>query len=151
MRVLFVCTNNICRSPMAAAIFSSLLRETEWEEIVTVDSAGTSSHYIGKSPHLGTLQVLSNHGISCQHEARQFTKEDANTFDYILAMDERNIKDINFLYGSGRAKIARLLEYAPSVRELNVPDPYFSGDFEGTYQIISKGAAGFLTHIQQEL
>ena len=136
---------------MAAAIFSVLVQEIGWGEIITVDSAGTSSHYIAEPPHPGTTEVLLRHGVLFQHKARQITKDDLSTFDYIVVMDERNIKDIHFMYGSGRAKVVKLLKFAPHIPVSDVPDPYFNGDFEGTYQIIRQGAAGLVAHLQREL
>src|SRR5690606_26802126 len=92
IKVLFVCLGNICRSPMAEAIFRDMVKREGLDAYIEVDSAGTGDWHVGKPPHEGTRRLLDSKQISYAGlVARQLTKEDLSTFDYILAMDENNL------------------------------------------------------------
>lgn len=148
IRVLFVCTGNICRSPMAEAVFRHQVKEAGLSEIIDVESAGTGSWHVGQRPHSGTLAVLRNHQIEAgSKRARQLTRSDLQTFDYVVAMDDENVNDIQALFGR---RVPRLLEYAHESITLDVPDPYYNGRFDVVYDLVIKGGQGLLEHIRNE-
>lgn len=153
VNVLFVCLANICRSPMAEAMFRHLVKKEKLANKITVDSAATSSWQIGFPPHAETLNILKKYHISPKGlVGRSLTKEDFWKFDYIIGMDERNIKNIYKITGKpNHPKIIRLLDLTKYKKD--VPDPFFTGDFEQTYRLFSVGCRALLKKIlsQQNL
>jgi protein-tyrosine phosphatase len=149
VRVLFVCLGNICRSPMAEAVFNHLVREAGLAGSIEADSAGTGDWHVGQPAHHGTRSILQQNNISYDGRGRQIARIDLDEFDYIVTMDNENLSDVQRL-GTGRAKIAPLLSYAQNSTVLEVPDPYHSGGFEGVYQMVQAGAAGLLDTIRKE-
>lgn len=149
IRVLFVCLGNICRSPMAEAVFAHKVRAAGLEDKIEVDSAATGHWNLGNAPHRGTRAVLEREGIDYTHVARLITPRDLEAFDYILTMDDQNLADVQAM-GPARAIIRPFLEYAPDCGETEVPDPYYTGGFEGVYDLIEAAAEGLLQAIRQE-
>lgn len=150
IRVLFVCLGNICRSPMAEAIFRHKVNEASLADKIEVDSAGTGDWHVGNPPHHGTRKILDKFGISyAGMAARQIEREDLRTFDYILTMDNMNLAGVRSL-GSGSAVISPLLGYAPELGILEVPDPYYTGGFEGVYAMIDVACSALLTAIRND-
>lgn len=151
VQVLFVCLGNICRSPMAEAVFRHLVNEAGLSDKITIDSAGTGSWHVGESAHRGTLAVLREHGIEHHGRARQISPQDFDQYDYILAMDSDNLADLRrMMPPNTKAEIRRFLEYAADVPVRDVPDPYYEGNFEAVYELVRRGAEGLLAHIRQE-
>jgi protein-tyrosine phosphatase len=149
VRVLFVCLGNICRSPMAEAVFNHLVRDAGLEKHIEADSAGTGDWHVGQPAHHGTRSILQQNNISYDGRCRQIARNDLDEFDYIVTMDNQNLNDVQIL-GKGRARITPLLSYAPQADVREVPDPYHSGGFEGVYDLVQMGAAGLLNTIRQE-
>jgi len=155
IRVVFVCLGNICRSPMAEAIFRRYVEEAGLASHITVDSAGTGDWHIGHPPHHGTRQILSTHQISYEGiQARQIAREDMTDSHYIIAMDDQNMRDLEKVYayaeGENRPHIGRLLDYAANTQLREVPDPYYTGNFEETYELVTDGCRGLLQYIIEQ-
>jgi protein-tyrosine phosphatase len=149
IRVLFVCLGNICRSPMAEALFQHKVKLAGLEDQIQSDSAGTGDWHVGKPPHHGTAQALAEHGIDYAHQARVFCKEDLDRFDYIITMDEANHEAVEQL-GSGPARVASLLSFALHLGIAEVPDPYYTGNFSEVYHLVDEATDGLLGAIRQE-
>lgn len=148
IRVLFVCLGNICRSPMAEAVFRHLVKEAGLEEHFDVDSAGTGGWHVGERPHRGTLEVLRRNQIDAGGQrARKLERADRDLFDYVIAMDAENVADIEAVFGR---RVPRLLDFAPSGGPSDVPDPFYSGGFDQVYQLVLTGCRGLLDHIRQQ-
>lgn len=150
IRVLFVCLGNICRSPMAEAVFKNRLERSGLSGKVQVDSAGTGDWHIGRRPHPGTLKILEANGISATGlKGRQLQTDDFDGFDYIVGMDQTNIEDIRSMLGQpDHPKILRFLDLTDHLKD--VPDPYFTGDFEETFGFVSDGCDALLEKIKQD-
>ncbi|WP_102693648.1 low molecular weight protein-tyrosine-phosphatase [Rummeliibacillus pycnus] len=149
--VLFVCLGNICRSPMAEAIFRHLVEKQGKSEQFDIDSAGTGDWHIGECPHHGTAQKLAEHNITTEGMvSRQIKKEDYDRFDYIVCMDSSNIKNALPMLGKKESlKVFRLLDLIQDQRD--VPDPYYTGDFEETYQLCLEGCKALLQKIEADI
>ena len=153
IRVLFVCLGNICRSPMAEAVFRHRVRAAGLEDRIEADSAGTGDWHVGRPAHPGTRRLLAQYEIDDEHCARQIAAEDFGRFDYILTMDEENLSAVRALArqgAGGSARIAPLLDFAPHADTREVPDPFYTGGFEGVYALVSEAADGLLAHIRSE-
>ena len=149
IRVNFICLGNICRSPMAEAVFQRLVDEAGLRDKIVVDSAGTGSWHIGEKAHQGTRRILQEHGIDYRGRARQVTADDMHERNYVVAMDESNLRDLRRRYGE-HARLYRLLDFARETEETEVPDPYYSGNFEYVYQLVVDGCQGLLQKIREE-
>jgi len=147
IKVLFICHGNICRSTMAQSVFAHMVKQRGLENMFEIDSAATSREEIGNSPHYGTVRKLQQEGIPVvPHRARQMTKEDYNYYDYLIGMDTANIRNMNAIAGGDKAgKIYKMLSFAGSGRD--VADPWYTGDFDATYEDIVAGLEGFLKEI----
>jgi protein-tyrosine phosphatase len=153
IRVLFVCTGNICRSPMAEAVFAHLVKTAGLDDQIEADSAATTDYEAGSPTDSRTLNVLNKKGITYTGYARVLEPADFEQFDYVVAMDNGHLsacKHYNRLYGSGRVHIARMLDYAPEQPQREVPDPYYDGQFDLVYTLVLAGSQGLLAHLRKE-
>jgi len=151
VRVLFVCLGNICRSPMAEAVFQHLVDEAGLSDRIEIDSAGTGGWHVGEPAHRGTRRVLFQHGITYTGAARQIETRDFSRFDYVLAMDDANLSDLRrMMPAHSPATLRRFLDFLPDAPTREVPDPYYDGNFEGVYDLVRAGAEALLAHIRQD-
>ena len=151
IRILFVCHGNICRSPMAEYAMKHLVKEAGLAGEFAIDSAATSTEEIGNTPHRGTRRVLAENGIACgEHRARRLKRSDAEEFDLIIGMDSANIRNMrNALGAAAHGKIHKLMEFAGLTDD--VADPWYTGDFETTFNDVYAGCAGLLAFCRKSL
>jgi protein-tyrosine phosphatase len=149
--VLFVCLGNICRSPMAEAVFRHYVQQEGLSEQIKVDSAGTYSGHIGQPPHRGTQQILQEHQIDYNGIVAQPVREKAlEDYTYIIGMDNQNVRDLSELAGEQIQNIYRFVDFIPNTTYQEVPDPYYTGDFQETYQLVTAGCRNLLEKIKKE-
>ncbi len=155
IKVLFVCHGNICRSPMSEFIFKDMIKKQNLESYFLVESKATSSEEIflgrGNPIYPPAQACLKKHGIpfSLDKRACQIKEEDYYEYDYIIGMDEYNIQNMLRIFKNDKDnKIKLLLEYCNEERDIS--DPWYSGDFEKTYQDIVKGLNGFTAYLKNK-
>ena len=150
VKILFVCLGNICRSPLAEAIFNKKVKELNLEDQLKADSAGTSNYHIDELPDERTYEIAETHGLNLDHRGRQIDISDFDHFDYILAMDKNNLEDIlSFQKHSdagNRPEIYLMRKFEDRDTDLDVPDPYFGGQqgFENVYRILDRTINNFI-------
>ena len=151
IKVLFVCLGNICRSPMAQFVFKQMIEETGLSEQFEIDSGATESYneMCHAGIHLGTREILTAMKVPFQeHYSRRIRPHDYAYYDYILAMDDRNINDIQSIVGPDTDnKIHRLLDFTNNPR--NIKDPWSTGNFDDTYWDIVEGCDAFLKYLKK--
>jgi protein-tyrosine phosphatase len=151
VRVLFVCMGNICRSPLAQGVFENVLRLEGLEDKVIVDSAGTGHWHVGSPPDERALSAASLRGLDLSAQrARQIAREDCQSFDYILTMDEENYHMVSSLC-RGSAVVRPFLDFATGSPEREVPDPYYGGPdgFEHVLDLVEEASEGLLEDIRE--
>lgn len=148
-KILFVCHGNICRSPMAEFIMKDLCEKAGIS--MEIASAATSTEEIGNPVYPPARKKLAEHGISCQgHAARQLTKQDYKHYDLLIGMDNANLRNMTRICGGDPdKKIHLLMDYTHRPGE--VADPWYTGDFQRTYEDISLGCQSLLTLLTQSL
>ena len=151
IRVLFVCLGNICRSPTAEGVFTSLVEAQGLDERIAADSAGTHGYNIGKAPDPRAQEVAAARGIDLSGmRARKIHRADFTKFDLLLAMDRANIDHMASLAPKGgEDRLGLLVDYAPKLGIDEVPDPYYGGrdGFEEVFDIVEAGTRGLLAAI----
>jgi len=151
-RLLFVCLGNIIRSPLAENLFKVQAEEAGLDGKYSVDSAGTAAYHVGQPPDRRMRRTAESHGVINNGIARQFRKSDFDEFDWILAMDRNNRRDLLDLAGSpeNQAKVRLMREFDPEQGDPDVPDPYYGGEegFETTYGIVERSVGGLLEALE---
>ena len=147
IKVLMVCHGNICRSTMAESVMTYLVKQRHLDNQFYINSAATSREEIGNTPHHGTVRKLKEVGIPVfPHRATQMTAQDYKEYDYLIGMDTANIRNMNRIAGGDpEGKIYKLLTFAGSGRD--VADPWYTGDFDTTYNDVLEGCTAFLNKI----
>ena len=155
LRVLFVCTGNICRSPTAEAVLRQLVRDAGLSERVEVRSAGTQGYHVGQPADRRSVEHARRRGYDLQaHRARQVSSEDFSAFDYVIAMDRGHEQELmRIAPDAGRHKLALMMRYGGSSGEADVPDPYYGGseDFEQVLNLVERAGRGLLADIAARL
>lgn len=155
-RVCFVCTGNICRSPMAESVFRARVEEAGLDDLVEVDSAGTGDWHEGEGADPRTLSVLEEHGYGLDHTARMFRPSWFARVDLVIALDSGHLKTLRRLAPTAQdaAKVRLLRTYDPAVDgDLDVPDPYYGGPdgFEECLGMVEAAADGLLAAVREDL
>ena len=147
IKVMFVCLGNICRSPMAEFVLKDMVKKRNLEKEFLIKSSATSYEEIGNDVHQGTIRKLNSVGILVEkREAIRLTKEDYNKYDYIIGMEERNVQNILKIVGQDpENKVCKLLDFTSNSRD--IADPWYTGNFDKTYDDILEGCETFLEKI----
>ena len=146
--VLFVCMGNICRSPTAEGVMQNLVAERGLGRGVFVDSAGTLRYHVGEPADLRMQEAASRRGYLLTSVSRQFTTEDFDRFDLIIAMDRENLRDIRSLELEPQGHVKQFSEFLPPDYPRDVPDPYLGqAGFDRVIDIIEHGCPGILDHL----
>jgi protein-tyrosine phosphatase len=154
-QVLFVCTGNICRSPIAEGVFRRLVERERLSSQITIDSAGTHGYQLGEPPDSRAIRAarLRGYDLSTQR-ARLFDLDDFRRFEWVVAMDSQNLHFLESLRPAGhRGHLGLFLDFAPELGLVDVPDPYCgkAEDFERVLDLVERGAAPLLAAIQGAL
>lgn len=151
MKILFVCLGNICRSPMAEYLLRHKLKQHQLDHLVSVDSAGTAGYHDGDDMHHGTKQILQHHQINTDgFISRKVRLDDIKQYDCIIAMDNHNLKDLEQLFGQ-QAALFKVTDLDNTLGFDHIPDPWYTGDFNQTYQLLDRCCNKLIEKIKKEL
>ena len=158
IKILFLCHGNICRSTMAESVFAHLISQVGLADFFEIDSAATSREEIGNPPHYGTVKKLMQEHIPLiPHHARQMTRNDYLYYDYLIGMDTANIRNMIRIAGGedSLGKIYKMLSFADYehthrlTEARDVADPWYTGNFDATYQDVTAGCIGLLAYLKE--
>lgn len=146
IKVLFICLGNICRSPMSEAYMRHIVKNQNLENKIKILSRAISSYNLGEPPHSGTQKILSRHNIDFSNiYSKKLQHDDLKNSDYIIVMDDSNLK--NVLKLNPDKHIYKLTDFIDGCKYDFIDDPYYTGDFELTYDLVSSGCDSLLNHI----
>lgn len=150
IKVMFICHGNICRSPMAEFVFADMVNKKGLTGSFIVDSAATSREETGNGVHRGTLTKLKKVGVpTYPHRARQITKKDYEEYDFIIVMERYNLSNLKRVIGEDiDGKVHMLLSFVGNSRD--IADPWYTGDFDTTYDDIVEGCTALLDTLVKE-
>lgn len=154
VKILFVCLGNICRSPLAEAIFKHKIREKGLDDLVEVHSCGTANYHVGDTPDPRTIKNALKNGVAIDHLGRQLCEQDLELYDFIIAMDKSNHSNIlkltNAKIHSHKINLMRSYDLNPAGEE--VPDPYYGDEagFQHVFDILSHSTESFIAYLQKE-
>lgn len=149
IKVLFVCHGNICRSPMAEFLLKDRVKKLGLADRFEIASAATSREEIGNPVHYGTRNKLAEFGISVAGKsARQMTMKDYQYYDYVLLMDRNNVRNLRYIIGEDTLHKVNLLLDFTNRKGQSIADPWYTGDFDVTYDDIQEGLDGFMEYLK---
>lgn len=155
IKILFVCMGNICRSPTAHGVFRHLVREAGLEHRIEIDSAGTHAYHLGEPPDRRSCETARERGVDIGDlRARRARSQDFLDFDYVLAMDEDNYRNLAELCPSGmEEKLKLFMDFAPELQVREVPDPYYGGarGFDLVFDLLESASRGLLAELNGRL
>ena len=149
IKILFICHGNICRSTMAESVMTYIVTKKHLQHQFQIASAATSREEIGNGPHYGTVTKLRAVGIPViPHRAVQMTREDYRKYDYLIGMDQMNIRNMQRISGGDpEHKILKLLDFGRFPRD--IADPWYTGNFDETYEDILEGCEALLNYLSK--
>lgn len=148
-KITFVCLGNICRSPMAEFIMKDLIKKANLEQDFFITSAGTSSEHNGENMHYGTKNKLTS--LNIEHKnftSKKLTQKLCDESDFLITMDNSNYKNVLKSYKNAENKTLKIIDFAPNLGYDEVPDPWYSGNFNETYTILSKACENLLKQLK---
>lgn len=150
IKVLFICHGNICRSTMAQFVFQDMVNKKGLTQHFHINSAATSREEIGNGPHYGTIQKMREEGIPIlPHRAVQMTRRDYQEYDYLIGMDQWNIRNmLRIAGGDPEGKIRKLLDFGEHPRD--IADPWYTGNFDQTYEDVVEGCEALMRFLVRE-
>jgi protein-tyrosine phosphatase len=152
-RILFVCSGNICRSPLAEAIFRRLADDARLGERFELDSAGMHGYHEGEPADPRTRRVGQRHGVKVTSIAREIDPRDLDRFDLVVAMDRGHLRQLTAMASPAqRSRLRLMLDFDAGARGRDVPDPYYDGEaaFEAVYAILDAACRGLLEQLKRE-
>ena len=151
IKIMFVCHGNICRSPMAEFVMKKIVKDAGMENMFHIESSATSTEEIGNPVYPPARKILAEHGIRCDGKfARQITLDDYRNFDYIIAMDYNNIRNLNRIIGSDTDNKVHLLMHYTGY-EKGVADPWYTRNFQATWKDVNEGCQALFRYILKNL
>lgn len=149
IKINFVCLGNICRSPLAEAIFNHKVKEKGLEGFLKGESSGTADYHIGEDPDSRSIAVAVRHQVEIAHKGRQFHFKDGKNYEYILAMDAANHRDIIHVLGYKHEGLYLMRDFDDEAKGSDVPDPYYGGSdgFENVYQMLDRAIENFISFL----
>lgn len=155
VKVLFICMGNICRSPTAQGVFERYVEDAGLAGLIQIDSAGTHAYHMGEPPDPRAQAAATGRGYDLSSQrARRLIAQDLEEFDYVVVMDEDNLRDVQSIASPEHTrKLALFMSFAPEFGITEVPDPYYgaSAGFERVLDMIEQAAEGLLDDIQKRL
>lgn len=151
-KILFVCLGNICRSPMAEAIFNDKVEKLGLSDRFKADSAGTANYHVGENPDPRTVETVEKNNITIDHKGQQFKARHAEQFDYLIGMDESNRRNMMLELKDPSHHILLMRDFDPMGKGLDVPDPWFGGisGFDEVFEILDRSIDELIAFLQEK-